>query len=70
MPSVVVDRVTGDRRSDHAAIDHRKAMRDATRDLIALGHRRLLYLVRDTWLSTTQRRIEGYRDAARAACPP
>ena len=52
------------------AIDDRKAMRDATRHLIALGHRRLLYLVRDTRLSTTQRRIEGYRDAARAARPP
>jgi LacI family transcriptional regulator len=52
------------------AIDDRKAMREATRHLIALGHRRLLYLVRDTRLSTTQRRIEGLRDAARGAQSP
>jgi LacI family transcriptional regulator len=69
-PTVIVDRLARDARFDYVAIDDRKAMREATRHLIALGHRRLLYLVRDTRLSTTQRRIEGFRDAARTARPP
>ncbi|MEO8507418.1 MAG: LacI family DNA-binding transcriptional regulator [Betaproteobacteria bacterium] len=69
MPTVVVDRVARDPRFDYVAIDDRRAMREATQHLIGLGHRRLLYLVRDTRLSTTQRRIEGYRDAVRAARP-
>lgn len=68
-PVVVVDRVARDPRFDYVAIDDRRAMREATRHLIGLGHRRLLYVVRDTRLSTTQRRIEGYTDAANAARP-
>lgn len=66
-PTVIVDRVTADRRFDYVAIDDRKAMREATLHLIGLGHERLLYLVRDTRLPTTQLRIAGYRDAARRA---
>lgn len=69
MPTVVVDRVARDPRFDYVAIDDRRAMREATQHLIGLGHRRLLYLVRDTRLSTTQRRINGYRDAVRDARP-
>lgn len=68
-PTVVVDRVSGDRRFDYVAIDDRKAMREATRHLVALGHRRLLYLVRDTRLPTTKRRIEGFAEAAKEAAP-
>ena len=68
-PTIVVDRVARDPRFDYVAIDDRRAMREATRHVIGLGHRRLLYLVRDPRLSTTQRRIEGYRDAVRAARP-
>jgi LacI family transcriptional regulator len=66
-PTVVVDRVGSDRRFDSVAIDDREAMREATAHLIGLGHRRLLYLLRDPRLSTTQRRIEGFRAAAAAA---
>jgi LacI family transcriptional regulator len=68
-PTVLVDRVTGDPRFDYVAIDDFKAMRDATRHLIGLGHRRLLYIFRDPRLATTQRRIAGYREAAAAARP-
>lgn len=68
-PTVVVDRVTGDARFDYVAIDDFKAMRHATRHLIGLGHRQLLYVVHDPRLATTQRRIEGYREAAGAARP-
>ncbi|MEO8858210.1 MAG: LacI family DNA-binding transcriptional regulator [Burkholderiaceae bacterium] len=67
VPTVIVDRVTEDKRFDYVAIDDRKAMHDATTHLIGLGHRRLLYLVRDTRLPTTRLRIEGYQDAADAA---
>jgi len=63
-PTVIVDRVTSDKRFDYVAIDDRKAMRDATLQLIGLGHQRLLYLVRDTRLPTTKLRIKGYLDAA------
>jgi LacI family transcriptional regulator len=66
-PTVLVDRMTGDPRFDYVAIDDRKAMREATRQLIGLGHRRLLYLVRDSRLATTRQRIDGYNEAARAA---
>ena len=68
-PTVVVDRVFADTRFDYVAIDDRKAMRDATRHVINLGHRRLLYLVRDVRLPTTQQRIAGYREAASKARP-
>ena len=62
-PTVIVDRVSGDKRFDSVAIDDRKAMREATAHLIGLGHRKLLYLVRDTRLPTTQLRIKGYLEA-------
>jgi LacI family transcriptional regulator len=63
-PTVIVDRITSDRRFDYVAIDDRKAMREATQHLIALGHRRLLYLVRDSRLPTTKLRIKGFCEAA------
>lgn len=66
MPTVLVDRVTGDGRFDSVAIDDRKAMREATAHLIALGHRSLLYLIRDDRLITTQQRMAGFREAAAA----
>ena len=69
MPTVIVDRMTGDRRFDYVTIDDRRAMREATRHVLALGHRRLLYIVRDTRLPTTQQRIEGFLAAARVARP-
>ncbi len=66
-PTVIVDRVTSDKRFDYVAIDDRKAMREATRHLIGLGHRRLLYLVHDPRLPTTKLRIKGYLEAAEQA---
>jgi LacI family transcriptional regulator len=68
-PAVIVDQVIRDERFDFVAIDDRKAMRDAIRHVIGLGHRRLLYLVRDMRLAIVQRRIEGFREAAAAARP-
>jgi LacI family transcriptional regulator len=68
-PTVIVDRMTGDRRFDYVTIDDYRAMREATRHVLGLGHRRLLYIVRDARLPTTQQRIEGFHAAARAARP-
>ena len=68
-PAVIVDQVMRDRRVDYVAIDDRKAMRDAITHVIGLGHRTLLYIVRDMRLSIVQRRIEGFREAANAARP-
>ena len=53
-----------DRRFDYVTLDDRKAMHAATRHLIELGHRRLLYIVRYPKLVTTRQRIAGYRQAA------
>lgn len=66
-PTVLVDRVTGDRRFDSVAIDDHKAMFEATAHLIALGHRNLLYLIRDPRLVTTRQRIAGFKAAAAAS---
>jgi LacI family transcriptional regulator len=66
-PTVIVDRVTNDKRFDYVAIDDRKAMCEATEHLIGMGHRRLLYLIRDKRLPTTKLRIKGYRDATDGA---
>jgi len=63
VPTVIVDRVLPDRRFDYVAIDDRKAMRDATRAVLAMGHRRVLYIVRDTRLPTTRLRIQGFEQA-------
>lgn len=69
IPAVVVDPVILDPRFDHVAIDDRKAMRDATAHVIALGHRRIAYFVRDPRLSVVQHRIHGFKDATSAARP-
>jgi LacI family transcriptional regulator len=65
-PTVLVDRVTGDPRFDSVAIDDRKAMLEMTAHLVALGHRSLLYLIRDERLVTTRQRVTGFRAAAAA----
>jgi LacI family transcriptional regulator len=67
VPVVVVDRASNDRRFDYVTIDDRGAMREATRHLVRLGHRSLLYVVRDPRLVTTRRRIQGFREAVARA---
>ena len=65
VPAVVVDRAFDDPRFDYVTIDDRAAMRDATRSLLAIGHRRLLFVVRHPALVTTRQRIAGFRAALR-----
>jgi LacI family transcriptional regulator len=66
-PVVVVDRPAPSGRFDCVTLDNHAAMREATTRLIALGHTRLLFVVRQRLLSITLQRIEAMRAAARAA---
>ncbi len=66
-PVVVVDRVVRNERVDLVSFDNRGAMAEAAGRLIALGHRRLLFIVRQKGLLVAQRRIAGLDDAAAAS---
>lgn len=66
-PVVVVDRVVRNERVDLVSFDNRGAMLEAAGRLIALGHRRILFIVRQRGLLVAQRRIAGLNDAADAA---
>jgi LacI family transcriptional regulator len=68
-PTVVVDQLIRDKRFDYVAIDDRKAMRQAAAHVIGLGHRSILYIVRDLRLAIVQRRIEGFREACGTTRP-
>ena len=71
VPVVVVDRpMQNDLRFDQVTFDNRNAMYDATRGLIALGHRRILFVVRYRSLVVSQDRIEGLVAASREAAQP
>jgi LacI family transcriptional regulator len=64
-PVVIVDRPTASTRFDQVTFDNRGAMFEATRHLIALGHRRILFIVRQRGLLVTKHRIEGLFEAVR-----
>jgi LacI family transcriptional regulator len=67
VPLVIVDRPSDDRRFDQVTFDNSGVMADATRRLIALGHQRLLFVVRFPSLVITRQRIEGLLEAVRAS---
>ena len=62
-PMVIVDRPNANPRFDQVTFDNHGAMFEATRHLIALGHRRILFIVRQRGLLVTKHRIEGLHDA-------
>ncbi|MEP7209190.1 MAG: LacI family DNA-binding transcriptional regulator, partial [Casimicrobiaceae bacterium] len=66
VPAVVVDRLSRDERFDYVTVDDYGAMRATANALLALGHRRLLYVVRFPTLVTTRRRVAAFRAAIRA----
>lgn len=66
-PLVIVDRPIQNERLDHVSFDNRGAMFEASRRLIALGHRRILFIVRQKGRLVTQHRLEGLTEAARTA---
>ncbi|HEY6431361.1 MAG TPA: LacI family DNA-binding transcriptional regulator [Acetobacteraceae bacterium] len=69
-PLVVVDRPVAPGRFDQVTFDNRAAMKEAVRRLVALGHRRILFVVRIRHLATTLQRVAALRAAAREATPP
>jgi LacI family transcriptional regulator len=70
VPTVVADRPSDDARFDQVSIDNRSAMLEAAQRLIALGHRRLLFVARYPRLVVTRHRIEGLKRACREARRP
>ena len=64
-PVVVVDRPVAQGRFDQVTFDNRNAMMQAARGLIRLGHRRIMFVVRQRALATTRERITALRAAAR-----
>ena len=66
-PVVVVDRPTDRHPFDQVTFDNRAAMQEATARLIGLGHRRILFLVRQRQLVITRQRVAGMRAALRAS---
>lgn len=66
-PTVLVDRLVEDERFDQVGIDDAGAMREVTRHLLALGHDRLLFIVRHPELVTTRARIAAFTETTTAA---
>jgi len=70
LPVVTIDRPSDDPRFDRVTVDNRKVMREAIGKLVALGHRRLLFVCRSRRLLVTQLRMQGMKAALRAAPSP
>jgi LacI family transcriptional regulator len=68
-PLVLLDRPMADKRFDQATLDNRKTIREAAKRLMALGHRRILFVCRSRGRLVTQHRIEGLNAAKRQAVP-
>lgn len=69
-PVVLVDR---DQRKLHAAcvlLDHAVGVREATADLIRLGHRRIAMITGSTAIRPTRERLRGFTEAHEAAGLP
>jgi len=67
-PTVLVDRMVEDDRFDQVGIDDAGAMREVTRHLLAIGHQRLLFIVRHPELVTTRARIAAFTATTTEAC--
>ena len=63
LPCVLVSRAVPGAEVDLVQADHRTGMIEATRHLIALGHRRIGMLGLNEHISTGRQRFEGYRQA-------
>ncbi len=67
IPFVAVSPAEIDPAISSVTIDQRAAAAAMTRYLIELGHRRIGFVVGDARFATSERRLEGYRDALRDA---
>ncbi|MES2463726.1 MAG: GntR family transcriptional regulator [Armatimonadota bacterium] len=63
MPLVLIDRMIPGIQSDFVGINNQAAMYTATRHLIDLGHRRILFAATAEAINTVQDRWEGYQQA-------
>ncbi len=63
LPTVVLDRPSRDQRFDAVTFDNAAAIRQIAERLIALGHRRVLFVASFPGLSTTKQRIAALRTA-------
>lgn len=66
-PMVFIDRPSADLPADSIVLDNRRAVREATRGLLARGHRRIGLVADrgDVW--TAHERVTGFTDAMREA---
>ena len=64
-PTVIVDRPAHDERFDEVSFDNHRAMEEAAQWMIALGHRRFLFIVRERSLIVSRQRIGGLMAAIR-----
>ena len=69
-PLVVIDRPAQDRNFDQVTFANRKAMYESAKQLIALGHRRILFCVQQANLSVSRQRREGLNQAIQEARHP
>ncbi|HET9553497.1 MAG TPA: LacI family DNA-binding transcriptional regulator [Anaeromyxobacteraceae bacterium] len=70
LPVVVMDRERPDLALDTVLTDHRQGGLDATRHLLALGHRRVACVAGPAGLSPSALRLGGYRQALEEAGLP
>ena len=70
IPTVVVDRRVDSYTGDSIFVDNRLAGRLAAEHLIQAGHQRMACIAGPADVSTTEERLEGFRDALRAAGRP
>jgi LacI family transcriptional regulator len=69
-PLVLIDRPADDRGFDQVTFANRQAMYETGRQLIALGHRRILFCVQQANLSVSRQRRDGLNQAISEAPHP
>ncbi|PPK46866.1 LacI family transcriptional regulator [Trinickia symbiotica] len=67
VPLVMADRVDNTFPANTVTTDSRRAAVDGTRHLIALGHRRIAFIVNALDIVNSRERVDGYLDAMRRA---
>ncbi len=67
-PIVSVDRPARNLDCDCVVLDNHRGALDATRRLLARGHRRIAYVCNPASVATQQERVAGYRQAMSDAC--
>jgi GntR family transcriptional regulator of arabinose operon len=67
MPIVLIDRMLNGIDADYVGVDNRLAIQTATRHLIDLGHRRLVYITKNESINPVLERQEGFIKAVRDA---